>query len=297
MIAIDYSGVAISAITGFREDLQQDEAHIENLIRHVVISTIKGLKQKFYREYGSEVIIACDSGPYWRHDVFEHYKANRKKDKSDSYIPWKLVRKYMDAIQHDLYTHFPYKVISVNGAEADDIIAVMVQDIATRPQEGLLDDGPSKVLIVSRDKDMSQLLTHNNIRQYNPVDKKFVQLEMSPKMYLRSLILTGDSGDGVPNVFSPADSFVSGIRQKPATAKKMQPFLEADNMLHATEDEDIRKRIIENTQLIALSRIPKKLREKIIQVYEDKPNGNQLSVLKYLASKGMKQMIGDIDDF
>lgn len=298
MIIVDYSGCAIAAILAFSEDLQRDEAHIENLIRHVVISTIKGYKKKFHQEYGNEVVIACDSNHYWRKDVFPHYKAGRKKAREESDIPWNLIFKYMEAVKQDLMEHFPYKVITVHGAEADDIIGVLVQDIATQPEQSTLDIGePKKTLIISGDKDAKQLLTHKNIRQWIPREKKYAQLEESSKLFLRRLILTGDKGDGVANVFSPADSFVTGIRQKPATEKKMLPMLEAKNMLDAAPDDFTRQRIIENTRMISFNAIPKSLRSNIIDAYEVQPKGNRMSIMKYLAAKDMKLMLADLEDF
>jgi 5'-3' exonuclease len=296
MILIDYSGVSIAAITGFMEDLKKDEAHIENLIRHVIISTIKNYKKMFHKEYG-EVVIACDSSPYWRTEVFEHYKANRKKNREQSDIPWHLIHKYMDATLQDLREAFPYKIVKVPGAEADDVIGILSTWERTEPLVGLLDDSPEKTVIVSRDKDMSQLLTHPNIRHFNPFTKKFVKLEMSAKLYLRRLILTGDTGDGIPNVFSPRDAFVSGIRQKPATEKKMQPLLEAKNMIDAAPDDATRERIIENTRLIALGFVPTKIKKAVINEYNVLPIGNKMTMLKYFATKGMKQMAGDLDEF
>jgi 5'-3' exonuclease len=299
MIIIDYSGCAIAAILAFSEDLKREESHIENLIRHVIISTIKTYKKKFSAEYGNEIVIACDSNHYWRKDVFPHYKAGRKKAREESDIPWSLIFKYMEDVKKDLTEHFPYKVMTVYGAEADDIIAVLVQDVATNKNtESQLNTGdPEKTLIISSDKDAKQLLTHKNIRQWIPREKKYAQLEESSKQFLRKLILTGDKGDGVANVFSPADSFVTGIRQKPATEKKMLPMLEAKNMLDAAPDDFTKQRIIENTRMISFSAIPKKLREEISLAYEQKPTGNKMSIMKYLMSKDMKQMLDDLEDF
>jgi hypothetical protein len=115
-------------------------------------------------------------------------------------------------------------------------------------------------------------------------------------MYLRELILTGDSGDGIPNCWSPSDSFVLCIRQKPATQKKMQPLLEAKNMLDVA-DEEVKKRIIENTQLISFSFIPKRIKTAIIDAYQVQPIGTKMKIFKYLGSKNMKRMLDDVDQF
>ncbi len=297
MIVIDYSCMSIAAITGFKEDLRRDEDHVSNLIRHVIITTIKNYKKQFSKEFGNEIVIACDSAPYWRKDVFEYYKYKRKKNREDSDIPWDLIFKYMNETKEALIEYFPWKVISVQGAEADDILAVMVQNIAVHNGSGPLDDSPEKTVLVTKDKDSKQLLTHPNIRQWSPYEKAFVKLDMSSKMFLRRLILTGDSGDGIPNVFSPIDTFYTGVRQKAATEKKMEAMLNADNMLDAAPDDFTRNRIIENTRLISFNAIPKNIRDKIINAYDFKPKGNKMSILKYLASKDMKLLINDIEQF
>ena len=297
MIVIDYSCMSIAAITAFGEDLKRGEDHVSNLIRHVIITTIKNYKKQFSKEFGNEIIIACDSAPYWRKNVFEYYKYKRKKNRENSDIPWDLIFKYMEETKQALIEHFPWKVIAVPGAEADDILAVVAQNIAVQNGSGSLDDSPEKTVLVTKDKDSKQLLTHPNIRQWSPYEKSFVKLEMSSKMFLRRLILTGDSGDGIPNVFSPIDTFYKEIRQKAATEKKMLPMLEAENMLDAAPDDFTRNRIIENTRLISFNAIPKNIRDKIIESYEVKPKGNKMSVLKYLASKDMKLLINDIEEF
>lgn len=299
MIVIDYSGVAIAAITGFKEDLKRDEAHVEDLIRHVVLSTIRGYKKKFSREYGNEIVIAVDSSPYWRKEVFPHYKFGRKKAKEESDIPWELIYKYMDLIISEIQEFFPWKVISIPGAEADDVMAVMAMYVAVdNAKTDLLDVGNSteKTLIISSDKDLRQLMTDPNIRVWSPYTQTYAKIETTAKLYLRELILTGDSGDSIPNCWSPSDSFVQGVRQKPATQKKMKPLLEAANMLDVAE-EDVKKRIIENTQLISFAFIPKSIKNAIIEAYQVQPVGTKMTILKYLASKNMKRMLDDIDQF
>jgi 5'-3' exonuclease len=288
MIVIDYSGVSISAITGFSDDLKKDEEHIENLIRHVIISTIKKHKRTFKKDYGNELVIAVDSAPYWRTSVFPYYKAGRKKKRDKDDIPWELIYKYMEITLNEINEHLPWKVVRVSGAEADDVIAVMAQDVSM---------DTDKTLIISSDKDLKQLLVHPNIRQWSPRNESYIKLEESPRQFLRRLILTGDASDGIPNVFSPEDSFVNGIRQSPATAKKLQPLLEAKNLMDAVTDDTIRDRITLNTRLIAFNSMPSGLRSMIIEEYERDHSGTKMTTLKYLMSRNMKLLVNDIEDF
>ncbi len=69
-----------------------------------------------------------------------------------------------------------------------------------------------KSIIISSDKDFIQL--HNNIiDQYSPLTKKFIT-NIDPLQFLREHIIKGDRSDGVPNVLSADDTFVSDKRQK-----------------------------------------------------------------------------------
>lgn len=302
MIVIDYSSVAIAAITVFKEDLQKDPDHIENLAKHVILSTIKGYKKQFSKEFGNEVVIACDCRDgYWRKDIFPYYKYKRKQQREESDIPWDQILRCMDIVKKDLIEFFPYKVIEVSKAEADDIFGVMAQDVAflLTANQGLDvgDVAPEKTVLITSDGDSAQLLTHPNIRQWTPYVKKFVKLEMTAKEFLRRKILKGDSGDGIPNSFSPLDSFYTGIRQKPATEKKMAPMLEAKNMLDAAPDEFVKQRIQENARLISFALMPKELRAAIIEAYNVPPKGNKMSILRYLIANDMKLMMNDVDQF
>ena len=55
----------------------------------------------------------------------------------------------------------------------------------------------------------------------DPITKKFVN-GIDPNEYLYEHILKGDTGDGVPNVLSPDNTFVDGLRQKPLSKKRSQ---------------------------------------------------------------------------
>jgi hypothetical protein len=53
----------------------------------------------------------------------------------------------------------------------------------------------------------------NNIIQ---AQKKYIKSD-NPLLELKEKIIRGDKGDGIPNIFSPSDCFVSDLRQKPIT--------------------------------------------------------------------------------
>ena len=136
----------------------------EGMVRHMVLNAIRSYKQKFGGEYG-ELVIACDNTNYWRKQIFPYYKANRKKNIEKSELNWKDIFECMNKIRAELKEFFPYKVIDVETAEADDVIATLCEEFGTTP--GMINIG--KILILSGDKDFIQLHRYTNVSQYDPV--------------------------------------------------------------------------------------------------------------------------------
>ena len=146
----------------------------EDLVRHMVLNSLRAHNKRFRKEYG-EMVIACDSGNVWRREVFPNYKAGRKKVRDKSGHDWTTIFEIMSKIKNELKEHMPYKVIEVDTAEADDIIAALVKKSYYTNQN---------VLILSGDKDFIQL--HNNrVKQYNPVLSKFVGQGETPSIYIK----------------------------------------------------------------------------------------------------------------
>ena len=294
MIIIDYSQTIISnlmAEIGGRTDVDIDI----NLLRHMVVNNIRAHKQKFGREYG-EVVIACDSRKYWRKEVFPYYKANRKKAREESGFNWPLIFDSINIIKEELRTFFPYKVIEVEGAEADDIIASLVywslkNDLK---DDSMFDPEPRKLLIISGDHDFNQLQKYKHVKQYSPVQKKFVTPESTPENYVIEHIIKGDKGDGVPNVLSSDDCIVKGERQKKIMSAKLEQWIkEPDTM---PKDETFVRNYHRNQQLVDLSFIPEKIQNSIINTFTEQPIKDKSQLLNFFINNKMKQMIEHIEE-
>lgn len=300
MILVDFSQLCHAGAHVLRAEIiqaKEDPQEVENLLRHGVLSQFRQIRGKF-SEFGKELIVCCDSKVgYWRHDIFPHYKANRKK-KEDDPMPWEYITPVFHQLREDLREFFPYKVIEIPKLEADDVIAILVEDVANPNimQVGL-DEESEPVLIYGGDKDSKQLLKYKNVRQYAPIPQKFVTLDEPARRFLKRLIITGDSGDGICNIFSPADSLVTKVRQKPATAKKVDVLLDAKDMFEACEDDTMRNRLKENIRLISFDCIPKHFREKVVDAYQVKPKGTKLTAMKYFIKHGCKILADDVDKF
>lgn len=297
-ILVDFSSQALAGILSFKEDLKQgSDEKIVNLIRHVVLSSLLSIKQKFSKKYG-ELIICADGKSYWRRDVFPYYKASRSKHREESNLNWKLIFDTLSSLREDLEEYFPYKVICVEKAEADDIIAVLSYYWQKNEliQNGL-EEEPQPVMIVSSDKDNLQLQKFKNVVQWSPLQKKQIKPEISAEHFLIEKICCGDSGDGIPNILSADDVFVSeGARQTPFRKIRIKEFLKKG--IEACKTEEERRNFQRNELLISYEKIPEDIRQKIINTYKEIfPKGSYQKILQYLIIHRCKNLIDDLENF
>ena len=259
----------------------------ENLVRHMVLNSLRMYRSRFGDEYG-ELVLCYDSKKYWRRDYFPNYKSNRKKDREASGLDWNLIFETLNNIRDEIRDNFPYKVLEVEGAEADDCIAGIVDYVSKTPT------AYEKVLILSGDKDFIQLQKHNFVKQFSPVLKKFVNGQ-DPHLYIREHILKGDRSDGVPNFLSADDTFVNELRQKPLAKKKIATWVELEPEDFCTEE--MMRNYQRNKTLIDLECIPVVLKEQILIDYLKPPVGDRSKLLNYFISKRLKNLMNDIGDF
>lgn len=255
----------------------------ESLIRHMVLNSLRSYIKQFKAKYG-EVVIACDSKKYWRRDFFPFYKANRKKDRESSGLDWTLIFETLNKIRDELRQNFPYKVIEVEGAEADDIIGVLA---AYQRNE--------EVLILSSDKDFVQLQKYPNVTQYSPILKRYIKTD-DPRKYVMEHIIRGDRGDGIPNFLSSDNVFAVGERQKVINTKKLQEWMTKDYTEFCTTDQMLRgwKR---NQMLVDLDYVPNDIREAIKNAYEDSKPVNKQQLMNYFIEKRLTNLISVLDEF
>ena len=297
MILVDYSQVALAAILTFQRELKGDEAEVKNLIRHVTLSTIKSYKKKYGKEYG-DIVICCDGRKYWRKDFFEFYKGSRKKNRDASDLDWKLIFDTLSEMREDLAKYFPYRVIHVERAEADDVIAVMTKWLQENEliQQGLVEE-TQKVLILSSDKDFKQLQLYPTVKQWSPMQKKYVTASKQEiKDFMVEHIVKGDSGDGVPNILSKDDVFMIGERQKVMTAKRLADFQE--NGFSACRTDEEKRNWHRNATLVDFQFIPEDVQQTIVDSYlSNKPKGDKMAIMQYLIDNRCRLLLDEIEDF
>ena len=282
MIIFDYNQVAISNLM---EQIGFSKTEVEEgLVRHMILNTIRTYVKKFKASHGPDVVIACDNRNYWRKEIFPNYKASRKKVRETSGHDWNMIFECLNKIRDELKEHSPYKVIEIDTCEADDIIAT----IATKYSSN------EKVLILSSDKDFAQLQKFKNVEQYSPILKKYIKEEL-PKLQLKQLIIRGDKGDGIPNIMSPDDVFVTGGRQKPITNKKIINWLNQDPKDFCSEE--MYRNYVRNETLIDLSKVPENLKEEILHSYDTIKGKTKQVFMNYMINKRLKNLLEVIDEF
>ena len=289
MIIVDLNQIMISNLM-VQLNSRNAEPLSEDLVRHMVLNSLRAHNKKFRKEYG-EMVIACDSKNVWRREVFPNYKAGRKANREKSDHDWDTIFTILHNIKDEIKTFLPYKVIEIETAEADDIIATLIKSL----RRLVAPEHKKKVLILSGDKDFIQL--HGpNVKQYNPVLNKFVGKGEDPSLYIKEHIFKGDRSDGIPNILSDDNVFIEGRRQRPLSKKKINSWVnDVFFYTHFTEEEQ--KNYDRNRKLIDLSCIPQELRDKINNEFNDVKVASRDKILGYFINKKLKTLIEVIDEF
>ncbi|CAL4326487.1 5'-3' exonuclease [Buchnera aphidicola] len=144
------------------------------------------------KKYSSskKIIIVFDSfKKTFRNKLFEKYKNNRPPMPNALYIQIQPLFNILKTIG--------IKTLAIPGIEADDIIGSLAYQ---------LEEKGEKILIVSHDKDMIQLVT-NNINILHKKNNCIITPEtikkkygIQPKEFIDFLALMGDSSDNIPGV-------------------------------------------------------------------------------------------------
>ena len=285
MILIDMNQIMISNLM---MQLKGDALN-ENLVRHMVLTALRAFEKQYSPKYG-EIVLAYDSKHYWRKEAFPYYKQNRKKDREASDLDWNAIFEVLNKIRDEIKTFFPYKVVEVYGAEADDVISALTTYQSYRniklEKEG---KEPEQVLILSGDKDFIQLQKYPFVKQYNPILKKEVK-HADPKAYIREHIIKGDKSDGIPNFLSDDDTFVVGKRQKPISKKNLERWVKLDPLDFCTTPE-AKANYMRNKKLIDLTLVPEQLATEIVTSYKTINNSEKKVPLEYFQKHQLSKLI------
>jgi len=292
MILIDNSQILVSSVL---MQVKDDKEISKDLVRHIALSSYLTVKRKFGREYG-EIVICNDTKDYWRKDYFPNYKANRKKARAESDRDWSRIFGIVNEIRDELKAVLPYRWLSVDRCEADDLIATLCKRMSHIEK---------RILIVSSDGDFEQLqilnktMNRDYIEQWSPIKKEFISCP-DPIAALTELVIRGDSGDGVPNVLSEEDCLITdGKRQKPMTKKRLDEIIKAasEAMVRGEDYNKINPRYAQNNTVLNLFQIPTEWSEKIMEEYNKTKTQKTSLLLDYMVKNRLTQHLENITEF
>lgn len=280
MLLIDLNQVIIANL------MQQSTSNqlSEDLVRHIFLNSLRSYNTQFKSKYG-QIVICCDNKKYWRREVFPFYKASRKKTRDASNFDWVSFFEFMGKIKLELLENSPYKMIDVEGAEADDVIAVLTANYSHQED----------ILIISSDKDFVQLQKYPNVTQYSPILKRFIRTD-DPTRFVKEHIIRGDRGDGIPNFLSPDNTFVVGERQKTISKKNLIEWLNQDTAVLSNTSK-FSHGFKRNQILVDFDFIPENIQKNIIKTFNEYKPKSKRDFFEYLIDNRLKALIEVADQF
>jgi hypothetical protein len=281
MILVDLNQVLISnlmAQTRGKSDIKPNK----EMVRYMVINSLRGITLKFKNAYG-KMILCSDAANPWRRDIYPNYKHARRQGRVDSATDWDNIFNVISEIKEEIKENFPFMVLHIEKAEADDLIATLVNHKK--------DD---MFLIISGDKDFIQLQKYPYVKQYSPILKKFVGEGIDPVIFLHEQIIKGDRSDGIPNILSHDDVFLTKEKQRPINKKRLEEWSKIENIPLGSETKKFYDR---NKRLIDLDCIPEDIQKSIINTYNNYTVPSRSKLLPYFIKHKLKSLMENIGDF
>ena len=207
-----------------------------------VLGFVNTLEDVLKKEEPTHIGVAFDpSGPTFRHEAFEQYKAQREETPE-------VIRLSVPIIK-DIIRAYRIPILEVPGYEADDVIGTLATEAGKR---GIT------TYMMTPDKDYGQLVSEN-VFMYRPKygDKEFDVMGIeevkakfnieSPMQVIDMLGLMGDSSDNIPGC--------PGVGEKTAQ-KLIAQFGSIENLLsHSDELKGaLRTKVETNKDMIAFSK-------------------------------------------
>jgi DNA polymerase-1 len=201
---------------------------------------------KILTDYGPKAtVVVWDRGDTGRREVYSDYKAQRTSRPD-------LLREQWPAFE-PLVEAFGYRNLSVEGYEADDVIASIVQRARSA-------DSPVPVMVVTGDRDAYQLVddgvrimtTSRGITDTRVYDREGVveRYGIPPELVPDFIGLKGDTSDNIPGVPGIGDKTAAELLQRFGSLEQVLEHVDEDsgakrkqNLIEHAEDARISKQL------------------------------------------------------
>ena len=243
-----------------------------------ILGFVNTLEEVLSKEHPTHIGIAFDpSGPTFRHEAFEQYKAQREETPE-------AIRTAVPIIK-DIIRAYRIPILEVKGYEADDVIGTLARQA---------DELGIETYMMTPDKDYGQLVT-SHVRIYRPKygDKEFEIMGIkevtekyginSPLQVIDMLGLMGDASDNIPGC--------PGVGEKTAV-KLIQQFGSIENLLDHTDQLKgaLKSKVETNKEQITFSKF-------LATIKTDVPLSLDMAALKYEEPNidSLKQLFEDLE--
>lgn len=206
-----------------------------------ILGFVNTLEEVLKKENPTHIGVAFDpSGPTFRHEAFEAYKAQREETPED-------IRRSVPIIK-EIIRAYRIPILEVSGFEADDVIGTLATQAS---QMGIT------TYMMTPDKDYGQLVKEN-VYMYRPkhsggfevmgIDEVKAKFDIeNTQQVIDMLGLMGDSSDNIPGC--------PGVGEKTAQ-KLISEFGSIENLLEHTDQLKgaLKKKVEENKEMILFSK-------------------------------------------
>jgi hypothetical protein len=296
-LLLDFSQIIMAAaFTEFGEAAKFPKVTTP-MLRHLVLNSIKKNIMMFKKQGYQNLIICVDNSKsgYWRRDYSSYYKKNRAVAREESLFDWEGLFTAMHLIIDEIEHNLPHVVMNIDKIEADDHIAVLTR---------LLTALGHPVMIGSSDGDFTQLHKFPGVKQWSPMQKKFVKTKTGDSlMDCVTKVVKGDKKDNVAAIKVRGDFWLTKVEGERTPSTKASE-LEAIGMSYYDHDklktlmtEEHYNRFCENQILIDMDFIPDDIVALITERYNNYIKPSKSKVYPYFVKSGLSKLTANVADF
>jgi hypothetical protein len=275
-LLVDLSNITFVAYFANKKEFTRE------LLFHKVLESIFIVANE-YKVDG--IMVACDSPNVWRRETYTDYKGKRDLNRDENYEDVKSVIIELKEFFNEC-TSIP--AVSVDHAEADDIIAVFVQSMEDKEDRA--------TVIYSNDGDFFQLATNERVFFHSPIKAKgFTEYNPDRRDFdLFVKCIRGDTGDNVPSAFPR----VRVTKLEAAWNDKTEMVNLMETVPKGASDR-VKDAYERNRILIDLTCQPQKVRDAVSAEITRAAAGeygayNQIKFRKFLAHNSLKNIASNI---
>lgn len=204
------------------------------------------------------IVRDCPRETIWRMSIYPEYKATRKNTcsyKNKKYNIGNIFKHIYNKLYPELEELYGFKIVKIDNAEADDVIAVLANKITECDKSRL-------IVIISNDNDYLQLVNQKTLIWSLQNKLLNTKVEMTAQEMLLRKILKGDESDNIP-------SLVGNMQEK-----DIVELIQNKDKFEEWLNNDKHRELYENNRtLIDFNYIPSDLKDKILNECNDIVHG------------------------